>query len=201
MAPACGGTIGLQHPHPNVALTPQPKTLRLVLAGGIQDHLAFHGASCDIDAWRETLADGFRNGFASAYRLTTGDDADLTLTLDEVRLEIGDFEPAQARIQYKATLSDRSAVLRRSAGTAAKASGGISAGGFPADVSGAVEAMYEQIAQNLWTGGEAGPPPAPAAAPPRCVPGQSSACAGPKGCPGFQVCSDKGTYDPCSCGG
>jgi hypothetical protein len=33
-----------------------------------------------------------------------------------------------------------------------------------------------------------------------CVPGQSSACAGPKGCNGFQVCKSDGSgYAPCNC--
>jgi hypothetical protein len=36
---------------------------------------------------------------------------------------------------------------------------------------------------------------------PKCVAGQSAACAGPGGCSGFQVCGADGTYGACQCSG
>jgi hypothetical protein len=42
-------------------------------------------------------------------------------------------------------------------------------------------------------------PPSPAA-PQLCIPGQTIACAGPRSCPGYQVCADDGRrYQPCQC--
>src|SRR5258708_3346790 len=35
-----------------------------------------------------------------------------------------------------------------------------------------------------------------------CTPGASSACTGPAGCSGFQICRDDGSgLEPCNCGG
>ena len=58
-------------------------------------------------------------------------------------------------------------------------------------IPGAVEAMYEQIAKDFSALDDA---------PPRCVPGQSAACAGANACQGYQVCEPDGTFAPCRCG-
>jgi hypothetical protein len=205
LAPACTVTIPPMSPRPNIALAPQHQSLRLVLSHGIEVRLAIQVGTITlvVEAWRAILADGFRHGFGGGFRLTTGADADLTLALDEVRLEFGNFEPAKARIQFKATVFRGGAVLRRSAGMAKKE--GPMFAGFAVnttsllakDVAGAIEAMYEQIAKDLSASAEATVLPASA----RCVPGQSSACIGPKRCHGYQVCSSEGLrYGACSCG-
>jgi hypothetical protein len=155
LLPACTYTIGPQSPHPNVALMPQQQGMRLVVGDGIADHLEVHpadqlaGYPYIVQGWRTTLAEAFRNGFGSSQPQAAG--ADLTLTIDEVRLEIGDFKPAHARITYKATLSKGGVVLRRFAGTAQKEPG-VSARLIEVDVVCAVEAMYEQIGKELAAG-------------------------------------------------
>jgi hypothetical protein len=162
--PACTATIGRQNPRPSVAIAPQARSLRLVLGSGVPDGQAFPVAHCVVEDWHSTLVTGFRNGFGTAFRLASGSEGDLSLTLDEVRLEIGDYKPAHARIQYKATISGGGTVLRRSAGTAVKpffGYAGTTTGLVSGDVDGAVEAMYEEIARELSSIVE----PAPAAAP------------------------------------
>jgi hypothetical protein len=152
LLPACTYTIGPQTPHPNVALMPQQQGMRLVVGDGIADHVDVYPAGVIasypyvVEGWRTTLTEGFRSGFGSSQPQAAG--ADLTLTLDEVKLEIGDFERAHARIQYKATLSKGGVVLRRFAGTATK-DPGIQGRFIEVDVNSAVEAMYEQIGRDL----------------------------------------------------
>jgi len=159
LLPACTYTIGPQSPHPNVALMPQQQGMRLVVADGITDHVSVYPADSaasfpfEVQGWRTTLAEGFRNGFGSSQPQAAG--ADLTLTLDEVRLEIGDFKPAHARIEYKATLSKGGVVIRRFAGTAQKQPG-VRDRVIEVDVDCAVEAMYEQIGKELSANPTAG---------------------------------------------
>ena len=151
LLPGCYGSIGPMSPHPNVALAPQQQGMQLVLGAAVADQVSVYPLDVpgsypyQVQGWRTTLTEGFRNGFGSSQPPAAGD---LTLTLDEVRLEIGSFKPATARIQYKATLSKGGVLVRRFAGTAMKPSGqqvetpGIS-------TTAAVEAMYEQIGREL----------------------------------------------------
>jgi hypothetical protein len=152
LVPGCATTIGRQDPHPNIALT-QQRSVRLVLASSIEDRvsLSFGPVSpVHVNAWRETLEAGFYAGFERG----SGDD--LTLTLDEVRLELGARdEHSEARIQYKATLTSANGPPRRSAGTVTKGFLGVPSSEtqrLASDITGAVEAMYEQIARDLLSG-------------------------------------------------
>ncbi len=206
LCPACSVTVGQQNPHPNVALSPQERGVRLALGSDIQERLAprvwasasSELGSLEIERWHETLIAGFQNAFGREEGAPAKGEDDSVLTLDQTLVEVGPFDLARARIQYKATLTKRGVLLQRFAGTAIKKGAPASTQWgdvIGADVTGAVEAMYEQIAKELADGA-----PAPAAAePPRCVPGKSVGCVGPKGCQGFQVCANGGTFGACSC--
>ena len=207
MLAACTTTIPPVSPTPNTAFVPQQRSLELALAPEVADRFSveiqqpgMYYAPIVIQSWHTTLENGFRNGFRSAFPARQGPSADLTLRIDRASLELGDFFPhVHARIQYVATLSGADGTLRRTAGVAY---GGVPRGRLVSgedliagDISTSVAAMYEQVAMQLL----ADPRPAPRAA--GCVPGQSSACVGPKGCQGFQVCASDGAhYEPCSCG-
>lgn len=200
---ACSMTIPRINPTPNTALVKQQKSLDIEFAPGVEDRfdISVGNNTVHVQSWRETLESGFRNGFRSAYPAKQGASPDLTLQIDVARLEIGQFDHAQARIQYAVTLRAADGTLRRAAGIGSRAAPTFSGGSASSsdllidDVSASIAAMYEQLAKELFTDTR----PIPAAT--SCVPGQSSACVGPKGCQGFQVCATDGSrFDPCSCG-
>jgi hypothetical protein len=206
---SCTVTIPVLDPRPNIALVHQARSIDLAFAPAVDDQLAIvvGNGELDVQSWHATLENAFRNGVVGAFQARVGPTADLTLTIDKADLEIGSFEPSRARIQYAATLSGADGTLRRSAGIASRAAPMFAGGAatvtslYMADISASVAAMYEQLAKELFLDPRP-TPTVPAAAAPRCVPGQSSACVGPKGCQGFQVCtSDGARYEPCNCGG
>jgi hypothetical protein len=226
---SCGVTVGPQNPHPDIPAAPQQRSVRLVLGPGIADHLSLPDNNLEVREWRRTLNAAFQNGFAKAYRLASAADADLTLTLDEVHVKLGYFETGNVQIEYRATVTGKDVLPREEGGVAAKTHGGITGswgGMIGGDLSSAVEAMYEGIAKDLPTmiprpsapvaastsaassspappasrpPAASTPPPGSVDAPPKCIPGQSVACAGPKACQGSQVCTDQGKYGACSC--
>ena len=183
---ACSMTIRSVVPTPNTAFVAQQRSLELAFAPEVADRLDLQlgNLSLDIQSWRTTLANGFRNGFRSAFPAKRGPSPDLTLRIDKAQLEVGDFDHTRTRIQYAATLTGAGGTARRTAGIASRGSP-VREGnaGFDevvaGDVSASVAAMYEQIARDLF----AGPPSGPRAA--GCVPGQSIACVGQQGCQGF----------------
>jgi len=200
---ACSATIPAVNPTPNTALVRQPKSLEIAFDPAVEDRfdIVVGNYTVVVQAWHESLANGFRNGFRSAYPAKQGTSPDLTLRIDKARLELGNFDHAPARIQYAASLLGTDGTLRRFAGIASRVAPMFT--GFAAktadiltsNVAASISAMYEQVAKELFTD----PRPNPGAA--RCIPGQSSGCTGPKGCQGFQVCANDGTrFALCSCG-
>lgn len=197
----CSGTLPAVAPEPNIALVPQTRSLELAIAPDVADRfqLALGSYTLDVQSWRQTLENGFRSGFRGAFPAKQGSAPELTLRIDKAALEIGSFDHARARIQFAATLTGADGTVRRTAGVVSR--GMPMVGGSATvddlianDVAATVGAMYEQIAKDLFD--EA----APAAKAMSCVPGQSSACAGRRGCQGYQVCaSDGARYDPCVC--
>jgi hypothetical protein len=99
----------------------------------------------------ETLARGFRNSFPQSK-------GDLTLTLNEVRLELGRFNGARTRLQYKATLSNANGIVRRTAGIASRSApmftGSVTTESaiVASELEASVDAMYEQLAKELFRG-------------------------------------------------
>jgi hypothetical protein len=199
----CSGSIGAVAPLPNTALVPQRKSLDLALAPEVADgfSLGIGSYTLDVQSWHRTLENGFQTGFRSAYPAKQGASADMTLRIDKAVLEIGDFDHARARVQFAATLVGADGTIRRSAGVVSRGAPMFAGGAamveelIAADVAASVAAMYEQIARDLFT------EPQPAARTMSCVPGQSVACVGARGCQGYQVCaSDGARYEACSCG-
>jgi hypothetical protein len=125
--PGCTAmTLKQVNPEPNVALLPQQHALKLALADAVPDAFT-EGAGrtvVHVEAWRESLANGFQNAFASAFTPTAGNE-DLTLSLDEVKLEFGAFGgSAPARVYYKATLYGPKGAVRRTSGMASRSAAG-----------------------------------------------------------------------------
>jgi hypothetical protein len=206
---ACSSTIPHLNPRPNVALVKQQASLDLALAPEVVDRfdVAVGSGMVHVEAWRASLETGFRNAFDEAFPKKQGSVADWTLQIDEARLELGNFEHKEARIRYAATLRRNDGTVLRPSGIASRAAPAFA--GFSAstsyvlerDIAASIDAMYEQLAKELLS---APPSPVPTATATvdakRCVPGQSVACAGPKGCSGFQVCAADGAkFAPCSC--
>lgn len=205
---ACSTTVGRLDPRPSVALVPQPASLELAFDLAVPERfdLEVGGHTVHVESWRASLETGFRNAFRGAYSAAQGATADWTLQIDEARLELGDFDHKQARVRYSATLRAADGTIHRTSGIASRAAptfeGGTATTSYllARDVSASIEAMYEQLARELLTAGapssSTGPKPAAAG----CVPGQSIACVGSKGCPGFQVCANDGArFEACSC--
>lgn len=205
---ACSTTIPRLSPRPNVALVKQQASLDLAFSPAVLDRfdVGIGNNGVHVEAWRASLETAFRNAFGDAFPSKQGAIADWTLQIDEARLELGDFEHKQARIRYAATLRRADGTVQRTSGLASRAAPMFE--GFSAttsyllarDIAASIDAMYEQLAKDLLTA----PAPAPTATPTgdskQCVPGQSVACAGPKGCSGFQVCAADGAkFSPCSC--
>jgi hypothetical protein len=210
----CSFTVPRLDPRPNIALVApaQPKSVALAFAPTVLDRFAstLGNYTMHVERWRASLGAGFHNGFKKVFSETPTATPDFTLQIDEARLEVGDFEHAEARIKYAVTLTGRDGSVRRTAGVASRSapmysgSTAYTSDLLDEDISESIAAMYEQIAKELFAPAsysQPPPTPAPAAAVTACVPGQSAACAGPKGCQGFQVCASDGSrYEACSCG-
>jgi hypothetical protein len=199
---ACTVTIPAISPSPNVALVQQQRSIDIAFGPGVEDAFKIFAGNrtVDVRSWHQTLRNGFRNAFGGAFLAPRGPKPDLTLRIDQARLEIGRFDAAQARIQYAVTLTGADGTLRRSAGIGSRAAPTFSgATALVSDilighVSASIAAMYEQLAKELFADTQ----PAPAAK--GCVPGRSTGCFGPKGCKGFQVCSNDGSrFSSCAC--
>jgi hypothetical protein len=209
---ACSFTVPRLDPAPNTALVAPdpPHALALTFAPGVPDLFVRHMGdyTMTVESWHESLDNAFRNGFRKAYPAAkAGTSPDLVLQIDRAELELGDFDHArdvdhgdrmQARIQVAATLTARDGTQRRTSGVASR--GATMYGGSTAftadlldeDVTASIDAMFEQIARELFT--------EPKVRPATCVPGQSIACVGPKACQGFQVCAGDGSrFGACAC--
>jgi hypothetical protein len=186
------------NPTPNIALTPQSKSLGLSLGEGVPNELKVDGCGngLAVHAWHESLQNGFASGFRKAFPAAAS--PDLTLRIDQARVECRTSWRQPIQIQYAITLLGKDGSQRRFAGIASRAGVGDIENNLDAvyvSLAASIDDMYEQIANDLF----ASAPQARTAT--ACVPGQSSACAGPKGCQGFQVCANDGTrFEECSCG-
>jgi hypothetical protein len=194
---ACSFSVPRLNPKPNIALVARPSSLAIAFSPAVEDHFsdAVGNYTMNVQSWHASLEAGFHNGFQKAFPAKPGPSPDWTLVIDKARLEIGDFDHSEARIQYAVTLTGRDGTVRRASGVASRPaplSGGYTSDILDEDIAEAIAVMYEQIAKELF-------PETPALS--HCVPGQSSACAGPKGCQGFQVCASDGSrFEPCACG-
>jgi hypothetical protein len=153
----CVTAIAQQNPRPNVALVPQDKSLRLDLRNiPKQFDIVVGNNTLRMEQWDVTLRQGFRNGIASNFHNADNAQADFVLLLNDARLEVGDFDHSRARVQFKASLIVEGKIVRGSAGTAFKASPAFTGpiaterSLLAADINGAVEAMYEQIAKEIF---------------------------------------------------
>ena len=193
----CAMDIPHVDPAPNIALTPQSKSLGLSLGEGVDNELKVDGCGSGlaVHAWHESLQNGFTNGFRKAFPAAAS--PDLVLRIDQARVECRNswHEHQPIQIQYAITLLGRDGSQRRYAGVASRAGVGDIQNDLDAvylSLAASIDDMYEQLAKELF-------PNAPLTT--ACVPGQSSACVGPKGCQGFQVCANDGArFEPCSCG-
>jgi len=185
----CAVTVPPMNPTPNIALLSQSKSLEIAFGSDVADgfDLDTGSASILIQSWHASLENGFRNGFRAAFPSKRGASADLTLRIDEARAEFTTGRNGHVRIQYAATLVGRDGtVLRRASGIASRRGAvpqvaaapeeiGALTGDMPgppelparngridADVAAAIDAMYEQLATELFACA-AGQAPCPAA--------------------------------------
>jgi hypothetical protein len=196
--PSCAMDMPHVNPAPNIALTPQSKSLGLSLGEGVENELKVDGCGngLAVHAWHESLQTGFTNGFRKAFPAAAS--PDLTLRIDQARVECRSSWHQPIQIQYAITLLGRDGSQRRDAGVASRAGAGDIQNNIDAvylSLAASIDDMYEKLAKDLFPNA----PVTPTA--PACVPGQSSACVGPKGCQGFQVCANDGSrFEQCSCG-
>jgi hypothetical protein len=175
----CVTTVPPLNPTPNIALLSQSASLDVAFGPSVVDEIDLDTgrATIAVNDWRESLQNGFQNGFRAAFPQKRGASAaDLTLRIDEARAELETGRQGHVRIQYAATLLGRDgAVLRRASGVASRrgavppAQGmapeeiGTLTGDAPdpplrpayadrvnADVSASIDAMYEQLARELF---------------------------------------------------
>jgi hypothetical protein len=190
--------MGHADPIPNIALAPQSKSLGLSFGDGVANelHVAGCGSGLNVHAWRASLESGFTNGFRKAFPAAAS--PDLTLRIDEALVECRTTWRQPIQIKYAITLLGKDGSEQRDAGVASRAGVGDIENDLDAvyfSLPASIDAMYEKLAKDLFPNGRL----TPAAA--ACVPGRSSACVGPKGCQGFQVCANDGTrFGECSCG-
>jgi hypothetical protein len=213
LLPACSFTVPRLDPAPNTALIApdHPHALALTFAPEVPDLFVRHmgNYTMTVESWHESLDNAFRNGFRKTYPAAkAGASPDLVLQIDRAELELGDFDHSrgveqgdrmQARIKFAATLTATDGTLRRTSGVASR--GATMLGGSTAftsdlldeDITASIDAMFEQVARDLFT--------EPKVRPATCIPGQSLACVGPKTCQGYQVCAADGShFSPCTCG-
>jgi len=148
----CGGESALR-PRPNIVVEGHhDTTLRLDFAPAVTDReavLSGEGVSwITLDQWHQTLQNGFDAGFGKWFTVTRDFSAGLTLRLVST---VASQQPASGgdvvRIRYQAHLVDtHHTIVATSTGTAtSRPEPGVQA------VTRAVEAMYEQIATDLFT--------------------------------------------------
>jgi hypothetical protein len=156
LATGCYGSVAAVQPHPNVVFAQNStKSLLLRIQKSVPDQ--FGQSPSDnfqpaIDSWHESLANGFRNGFAGYFAPTPANSApDLRLELERADLQwaaVGQFWAAQ--VIYRARLVDHEGhTIAVASGTAASKmtfGGGNSLGPC---VSSSVETMYEELSDKL----------------------------------------------------
>jgi hypothetical protein len=187
----CTTVVPPLNPTPNIALLSQAESLDVAFGPGVVDELDLDTghATLVLNDWRDSLQNGFRNGFRAAFpQKREASAADMTLRIDEARAELETGVNGHIRIQYAVTLLGRDgAVLRRAAGVASRRGAvphsqgmapeeiGALTGDTPdpplrpaygdrvsADVAASIDAMYEQLANQLFPRA-AGQAPCPAA--------------------------------------
>lgn len=160
----CVMAVGQTSPRPNVFVDGGGRTLALSIWNTVRDEYKVPSQSglapIDVKAWRTTLTAGFRNGFGGGFEIADSrHESDLTIELIEARLEVvptawnaeGDPVAVAAQVRFKAQLLDASGqVLRRSARTVASKIPATDATEVSHAAGSAVEAMYEQIATDLF---------------------------------------------------
>jgi hypothetical protein len=161
-------------PRPNIDLPDQGTSLTLVIDEAVKDQFEAEvngKLTVNVSEWLATLKNGFHAGFDPAFRTNT-DKADLTLQLSEAVLSFaptavgryGSVAAAEAQVRYKARLVDaQGQVLRRSNGTVTSKRSVTQAEEITNISAGAVESMYEKIAQDFFSQPPAATPePTPA---------------------------------------
>ena len=179
LSAGCALSIEATNPRPNIAIAPQPKTLKLAFGTAVFDKFEVPNENGimggHVEGWRATLSNGFQNGFADAFRVVPGPaEADLVLTIQDAELQfvpaavngMGNVVAATAQLRYKAMLSSRDgAAPRLVAGTAESKQATADRSEATRLAKSAVETMYEQIAAKLFADPGAAPAPSGAAAP------------------------------------
>ena len=143
-------------PKPNIVFTHNSgKSLLLRIQPTVPDRFTTHISEAfepSVDGWRQTLANGFRSGFAGYFAPTPPKGpSDLRLEIERADLEwsfIGHL--LVAHVVYRARLVDRDGhSIASAAGTAAAKSTWTPGAPMEPSVASSVETMYEELSDKL----------------------------------------------------
>ena len=167
---SCAFHVAATNPRPNFALPRSQGSIKLVFAYGVEDKFSLPTQNNimggDVEGWRATLENGFKNGFADSFRVVgSSESADYTLTLNDALPELvptavaanGAVVGGTAQLRYKASLVGQSGE-RRSAGTVAAKKTTTRRDEIGNVMASSVETMYEQIAKEMFIPTEKGNP-------------------------------------------
>jgi hypothetical protein len=112
----------------------------------------------DVTEWRQSLTNGFINGFGEAYQVLNGAPTALTLEFSDAIPELTPAAvsgyygvvAANAQVRYKARVLANSQILCRSNGTVISKTAVNNAQQVKDAVRSAVESMYEVIAKECF---------------------------------------------------
>jgi hypothetical protein len=136
------------NPQPNINLPVNDgkTSLSLVIDKSIMDTFDVKGAgyTISVSGYRESLENGFKNGFQDFYKIAASNsNSDLT-----INLERADFNPTARSliITYKAALIKNGEIIKRTADRVEQISGKDPTDTTKLDI----EKMYEAIAKDLF---------------------------------------------------
>lgn len=153
------------NPYPNLNIASSDKILGLELSPNIQNNFEIPAKggikSASVAGWRDSLQNGFNNGFSDVYKLgSSASDSDLILKLTRADIEFApsavraDGTPVAIHVQilYKASLVDNTTgeTVKRAADTVVSKRSITRAGDTTEAVKSAVETMYEIIAAQFF---------------------------------------------------
>lgn len=163
---ACVVSVGASSPTPNLALQKQSVTMHLHLDTAIHDAfdakvMDANGAAqstIEVSDWHETLAHGFKAGFASAFTIVDpSQPADLTFDLLLADLSFVPVAPGSggaasylAEVRCQARVVDKNGQTIAKAGGRPRSHGSAELSNATATAQAGVEAMYEALSGTFF---------------------------------------------------
>jgi len=158
----CFSSVAVVQPHPNVVFAQSStKSLLLRIQKSVPDQFgqAFSDTFAPpVEGWHESLANGFRNGFAGYFAHTPANTApDLRLELERAELQWARLGQVWvSSVIYRARLVDQDGrTLAVASGTAASKTTWTAGTPLEPCVASSVETMYEELSDKLLRRGAA----------------------------------------------